>query len=303
MHLTRYYLERNMDQVLEEIKKMNDKLEQGEKENKEWKNEVKTKIDKILVEVDGTKSKIQENKQRIERLEDEKRRKNVIIYGLAEAELERREDLEAKVFDILINKMGSTIKPEEVDYITRMGKDKNRAKPRGVLIILTTLRRKLDLLALKRNLKNTPFILAEHFSKEIQEKRKPLLEEANKLRKEGKYAVVKFDKLVQGERRTKDLGQKGTPGGAQGTLKKIKGTKRKPKTSPSIGSDGNNTQDGAEKKKTTKKYRQESNSGDKEYFTDSDEFMEKNDNELDNSDDSVKSVISNFTQEEAKKDD
>lgn len=275
----------SMASVALELQKMNENLMKEANENKDLKQklladskEVKEKIDKILVEVDGTKLGIQENKQRIDRLEDEKRRRNIIIFGIAETEQEQKELLESKVFEVLRGIMKSTITSEEIDFITRMGpKDNKRTKPRGVLVMLTTLRRKINLMSLKIKLRDTDFYLAEHFSQEIVNKRKPLLEEAKKLRKEGKYAVVKYDKLVCTERSTQHAPKaiatfKLQGEGSQSTSSYKRSEKRKPVEGISPEMEVNNKL--GKNEMNSKKKTRKNNKDETIYFTDSEEFSE-----------------------------
>lgn len=286
-------LNNGMQIMIEEIKKINEKITKDAEENNELKRclisdsqEVKTKMDKILKEVEGTNVNVQQNTTRIDRIEMEKRKRNVIIFGIAETQDERKSELEEKIFDILRNKLRSDIKSEEVDYITRMGtknQNERRDKPRGVLVSLTTLRRKFNILSLKKNLKGTQIFVAEHFSKEITEKRKPLLEEAKRLRSQGKYATVKYDKLVVSTRYT-DSGQGPSTLSQNQTRSqnvenedytqvsqencKGSGIKRKPLNSPTTGGT-KNTRKFVKKKLSQEKKKE----GKTSYHTDSDEFM------------------------------
>lgn len=278
-----------MASVALELQKINENLMKEANENKELKQkllddskEVKEKVDKILFEVDGTKVGIQENKKRIDRIEDEKRRRNIIIFGIMENEHEQKEELERKVFEVLRGIMKSSIRSEEIDFITRMGpKDSTRMKPRGILVMLTTLRRKINLMSLKNKLRDTNLYLAEHFSQEVVNKRKPLLEEAKKLRKEGKYAVVKYDKLICTERSSQSAhNSQSTP------LPRC--DKRKPVEGISPEMEGRTNNEIGKNEKSIKKTRK--NSKDETlYFTDSDEFsagskMDVSQSQFDNND-------------------
>ncbi|KAL1447323.1 hypothetical protein WDU94_006578 [Cyamophila willieti] len=100
----------------------------------------------------------------------------------------------------IVKIMKVELKIEEIDYLKRLGREKIAGKTRGILVTLTTIRKKMEIIRNTRELKNTNISVREHFSKEVADKRKELWNEAKVLRKEGKYAVVKFDKLVVKER-------------------------------------------------------------------------------------------------------
>ncbi|KAL1447702.1 hypothetical protein WDU94_013983 [Cyamophila willieti] len=157
----------------------------------------------------------------------------------------------------------SNIKNEEINYITRMGpksKDDTPVKNRGVLVMLTTIRRKINLMSLKSNLKGTKINLAEHFSEEIMNKRKPLLEEAKKLRQEGKYAVVKYDKLVCMEKTKKTDKTKDRP-----STSRVAAGKRLQSESPEV-------QRKSRDKKTSIIKKTRKTQDEEMYHTDSEEF-------------------------------
>lgn len=157
--------------------------------------EMKGSLGQILQEVVGVREKMEKNTSRLDFLEKEKRKRNLLVFGVEEKEDETMRDLEETIMEIA-RIIKSDLRLVEVDYISRMGKKKNDGKNRPVILSLTTLRRKIEMIANKKYLKDTNYYLKEHYTKEIVEKRKVLNKEVMKLREEGKYAVVKFDKLV-----------------------------------------------------------------------------------------------------------
>lgn len=279
----------SMRDVLEELKKINEKMSKDAASNRALKREllsdskeVKTKMDQILQQVEDTKVNVYQNTNRIDKMESEKRKRNIIIFGLLENHEERKSESEEKVMDVLINTLKSDIKLQEIDFITRMGPSKKGTdKPRGVLVSLTTLRRKINLLGLKRNLKGTNIYITEHFTREVTQKRKPLLEEAKKLRSEGKFAQVRYDKLYVEDRKTNsnetgssNLMQTQTENRANNTNTPGNGIKRKPSESPTT---GDRTLTRNLKKKTQEKRVKDKSHKENEILpdTDSDEFDEK----------------------------
>ncbi|KAI5739390.1 hypothetical protein M8J77_018731 [Diaphorina citri] len=184
--------------ILETMNNINKRLAEDSEERKELlkdSKDMKDSLDKILKEVEGVRGEVRESATRIDHIEKEKRKRNVLLFGINERDKETMDDLEKSVMEIAA-KMKVNLKLEEIDNICRMGKNKEEGKNRPILVSLTTLRRKNEMMKNKRELKNTNIYIKEHFTKEVVEKRKALMSKAMKLREQGKYAVVKFDKLV-----------------------------------------------------------------------------------------------------------
>ncbi|KAL1448644.1 hypothetical protein WDU94_000546 [Cyamophila willieti] len=184
--------------IIAGIKGIKDEIASEANERRKLLNdskEVKVFLDKILEKVNGIREKVDKNSRRIDNWEKEKRMKNVIFFGIPEKEDETMRDLENTVMKIM-RMMKIEMKWEEIDFIKRLGREKIVGKTRGVLVTLTTLRKKMQIMRNTRELRNTNIYVREHFTKEVSDRRKELWTEAKKLRLEGKYAVVKFDKLI-----------------------------------------------------------------------------------------------------------
>ena len=68
-------------------------------------------------------------------------------------------------------------------------------QPRTIILKLLNFKDKERILKNAKYLKNTGIFINEDFSKETIEKRKKLWEDVIKLRKEGKYAILKYDRI------------------------------------------------------------------------------------------------------------
>lgn len=198
--------------ILDSLASINQRLDEDVQERKEIlqnSKEMKDSLGKILTEVVGVRDDVEKNTNRIDYLEKEKRKRNLLIFGVPEKEKETLKDLEIKTMEIA-RIMKVDLKLEEVDYISRMGKNRTEGKNRPIIVSLTTLRRKIEMISNKKELKGTDYYIKEHFTKDIVDKRKTLMEEATKLRKEGKYAIVKFDKLIVKENNSQNSQTQGT---------------------------------------------------------------------------------------------
>lgn len=106
----------------------------------------------------------------------------------------KTETLEKIVLNILQNQMKVDIKLEEVDRARRVGKQIT-GKDRMIIVSFTTIRRKLDVLAHRQELRGTSIRLQEDFPKEVVETRKLLYTKMKSLRQQGRKAVLRYDKL------------------------------------------------------------------------------------------------------------
>ena len=74
-------------------------------------------------------------------------------------------------------------------------RQKEMNQPRTIILKLLNFKDKERILKYAKYLKNTGIFINEDFSKETIEKRKKLWEDVIKLRKEGKYAILKYDRI------------------------------------------------------------------------------------------------------------
>jgi DNA-directed RNA polymerase beta subunit len=127
-------------------------------------------------------------------LENRSRRNNLRIDGVKEKPGETWNECENTVKDIFKNqlKINSEV---VVERAHRVGKTKDSKIPRTIVLKLLNYQDKNKILNAVKNLKGTGVFINEDFAKETIESRKTLWEEVKRLRGEGKYAVIKYDKI------------------------------------------------------------------------------------------------------------
>lgn len=149
-------------------------------------------------EIVGLKNQLQEeitkNEKERTRNDQERRKRNLLVFNMEEEGDEDNTKLERKVLIFIRYTMKVTCTSEDIDYISRLGGMEKNKRP--VLIRFTTLKKKIEILKSRANLKDSPYSLDEDFSKEVREKRKSLLPELKKLRNENKIAVLRYDQIV-----------------------------------------------------------------------------------------------------------
>ena len=159
--------------------------------NEEMK-EIKKCVDNNKVEL----------KEQLRIQEDRSRRNNVRFDGISETENETWEETETKLRKFLCDELDITeeIYIEPAHRVARNQSSKEAsndlAKPRTIIAKLLDYKEKEEIMKRAFKLKDAGFYIREDYSKETISIRKKLWEEVKKLRKKGKYAVLKYDKIV-----------------------------------------------------------------------------------------------------------
>lgn len=136
---------------------------------------------------------------KIDYLENQSRRNNVIIDGLIqENAYESWSDTEQMVREFLKNKLKIDPKSIEIERAHRTGSVKqNTGKTRPIVVKFLRYKDKDLILAKARaHLKNTLIYVNEDFSDLLRKKRADLIPAMKQARDEGKYAVINYDRLV-----------------------------------------------------------------------------------------------------------
>lgn len=92
------------------------------------------------------------------------------------------------------DKLNQKLIPEDIDFVRRLGNRGNKSRP--ILLGLRTYRTKLLILQNARKLKGTKLYIDHDFPQDVQQKRKLLKTEMMEARRSGKYAVLKYDRLI-----------------------------------------------------------------------------------------------------------
>lgn len=164
-------------------------------------NAIDERINTLTKENTVLKSKISKIEQKLNILEKEKRKYNLILFGIEENEKSKTE-LVDNVKDIIIES-GTHLDSQEISNIYRIGKKYNN-KNRPIVVSLTSTWKKQIIQKNKAELPQGIYI-KEDFPKEVLEKRKQLQPQLEEERKKGNLAFLKYDKLiVKGAKQTRD---------------------------------------------------------------------------------------------------
>lgn len=168
-----------MTEILEEIRKLNSQIKDlnlnMNSKFEETNSKIEHKFDYIEKELLQINEKVDNFEARISSLEVEKRKRNVVIFGLPEKENNTRE-LENVITDIIKQKMKVEFNVDDIDFIYRLGKINNK-HPRPIILGFVSLRKKMIILENKmklRNLQDCKIFMVSDLPKDVIEKNKKL---------------------------------------------------------------------------------------------------------------------------------
>ncbi|XP_028157176.1 uncharacterized protein LOC114350537 isoform X2 [Ostrinia furnacalis] len=200
-----------MEEMKTDFKMQNEKL--AESFNRSLSKTIDEKLKPLLDENIKLKEEVQNLQSRVQTLERETRKNNIILHGVPENEA-NNSDLRNIVIEIL-NKISQKVEGMqdwdkwEISNVRRLGK-KNTEKKRPILITLTLTWRKYEVL---KNNKNFPsdIYATEDYPRDILIKRKELKEKKEQEERQGKIAFIRYDKLIVKDRDVDETKRKRSP--------------------------------------------------------------------------------------------
>lgn len=173
------------------LKKINDRLDDIDKKL----GQIATDTNAIKQENKQLKEKIEDQDRRIEFLEREVRKKNLVITGVTDEEAEGEKEMLDKVALVMNNIEVGMDEERDLEDCIRLGRYKE-AGTRPILIKLRKFSKKMEILKQAKNLKNTKIGINEDYTKEVQEERKKLIPIMKEARAKGQKAMIKYNKLI-----------------------------------------------------------------------------------------------------------
>lgn len=146
---------------------------------------------------------------RLNFLEKEYRKKNILIHGIPE-EINNKRELETYILNLINRKMEINTTIVEIDGFYRLGPPKDR-KNRPVLVKFISRRKIIEILTKTRTLRDTDVYITEDLSKEEQETRKSLVVEMKKHREQGKHAIIRNNRIIIRENEKEERTRKRLP--------------------------------------------------------------------------------------------
>lgn len=171
-------------QIKSKLDMMDGKLEILNKEMKELKQENAE-----------LKAKTEKQEQRMEILEREIRRKNLVIKGICDDENEEKIKTEMKV-ETMLQKIGVKIDQKtDIDEVRRIGRYQTETK-RPILLKLMKESKRTEILSKAKGLKGTEIWIDQDYPKEVQKERKELIPQLIEARQKGYMAQLRYNKLI-----------------------------------------------------------------------------------------------------------
>lgn len=131
---------------------------------------VDQKIQPIIAENERLTREVEKLNKRLQNLDINARKNNIIMHGIPEPNTEKYEDLNALIIKT-IKDLDVQIENGEISKAQRLGKKTENGKIRPILVTITTLQRKIQILKNKRNMKENTYITND-YSKDTLAKRK-----------------------------------------------------------------------------------------------------------------------------------
>lgn len=183
-------MEEKLNQVIEGINTLNVKTDM----TNESLSSLTKAMERILKENDSLKLKIQQLEDKLDYLENQSRRNNIIIYGVKDEDNENWNATENKAVEFIKNNLKTELKAHEIERSHRLGK-KFRGTNRPIIIKFNNFKTKNELLKASPKLKGTGFALSEDFSQKVKDTRNQLKPYLIKARANGHYSFLKYNKL------------------------------------------------------------------------------------------------------------
>lgn len=183
--------------------------EHFDKSLKLWKEESNSYIDKMRDELKNTFSvKCEENKEKVQqlmntvseqakqivRLETDIKKRNVIFHNIPENEGSVNQ-LKANLTEIIKNEVDSNFTAANIDYCHRIGRASEQ-KLRPIVLALTTVSMKENLMRNKKTLGNKNISISEDLPTTIRNRRKEIQPLTSYLIAKGNKVILKGSSLV-----------------------------------------------------------------------------------------------------------
>lgn len=156
--------------------------------------------------------KVDQQQATLDILEKQIRRKNILFFGIEETE-RNYNDLQNLILDTINNIMQVQCQQYEIETVRRMGKRNERTRP--IVVTLTTLGKKIELLKKSKFLENTNFYIKEDYPPKVLQKRKELQEELRRQRELGNNVSLRYDRIITLEKREPKLKNDTSSGGVR----------------------------------------------------------------------------------------
>lgn len=163
----------------------------------EWRKE----REEMLQEINGLKETVKQMKTKeqelvvkLDSLENQSRRSNVVFYNIDEKEGESWSECEGAVIKLAKEKMGVPVESRDIERAHRLGK-KSKGRHRPIIVKFLSFKTKEEILANSNKLRGSNITVSEDFSARVRAVRKELIQHMEPLKKKGHRVFLRFDML------------------------------------------------------------------------------------------------------------
>ena len=200
-------MNQRLDKIYNEINELKSSIETTDTvvltHTKDIKD-IKTKLKTVKTNETAVRNlqELTENvKEKLIDLENRSRRNNLRIDGVPESQNETWKDCQEKIKTLFTNELKLKDKIN-IERAHRTGKSTSE-KPKTIVIKLLSYQDKTLILKNAKRLRGSGIYINEDFAKETVEKRKRLWEEVKQHRRDGRYAVLQYDKIIVRNHKTR----------------------------------------------------------------------------------------------------
>lgn len=190
---------KRMDSFSSDLGRVTQSLEYSQAELEDLKIGYQTSLDchkSASSDLVNIQSSLNNLSSKMDYLENQTRRNNLLIDGIPDAKTETWHESESKVKKLISEhlKMDPTL--IELERAHRTGKFEAEGRPRSVVVKLLRFKDKEEILKRAKNLRGTKLYINEDYSEKVRLRRKELLPQLREARNQGNIAYLKYDQLV-----------------------------------------------------------------------------------------------------------
>lgn len=163
---------------------------------------INQKMELLMKDVEVTKQEnvqlkkqVAEQHQKIQDMEKEIRRKNIVIKGVEDKYEEKSEEINEKLKAVFEQMKINIDSNADIDEVKRMGKHRVGIR-RPIIVKMLSGRKKTEILKQTKALRGTDIWIEEDYPKEILKERKSLIPHLKEARQKGYNVKLRYNKLI-----------------------------------------------------------------------------------------------------------
>lgn len=190
---------KRLDGVIRDVQELKTSLQftQGIMEDmKKGYIDIDVKIKSFESSITKSKQEMDDLFNKLNYIDNQSRRSNLLIDGIAEEKGETASGLEIKIQQVLSENLGLDGTKIEIERAHRMGQFQEGRKQRKIVVKFLRFKDRQRILFSAKKLKGTNIYINEDFSDVVQQRRRELLPKLKAAREKGERASLRYDQLI-----------------------------------------------------------------------------------------------------------